>query len=65
MVPHLGGIAAGVHFWNVERAAAVDADLDADVASDFDRESSAEDAVWDTLGAGEPGADGPRSSGQG
>jgi len=44
------GLAAGIGFWDQERATAVNADLDADIVSDFDRESTAEDAVWDTLG---------------
>jgi len=52
------GLASSIGFWAQERAMAVSADLSADIASDFDRESTAEDAVWDTLGQGGSGDDG-------
>jgi len=44
------GLATGLGFWDQERSTAVTADLDSDIVSDFDHESTAEDAVWDTLG---------------
>jgi hypothetical protein len=44
--------------WNEERAAAVHADLGADIASDFDREARAENSVWDSLGTRDADAGG-------
>jgi hypothetical protein len=51
----LSGVARGIGLWDVERAAAVDADLARDVNSDFDECADRENAAWDAL-AGDDGS---------
>jgi hypothetical protein len=43
------GLLAGVGYWDEEREAAVHADLDTDIASDFDSLGAAEDREHDAL----------------
>jgi hypothetical protein len=46
-----GSVLGGIAYWNEERDAAVHADLEGDIASDFDTLGAAEDREHDALGA--------------
>jgi hypothetical protein len=47
--PTVGGVVAGIEYWDEERAVAVEADLAADVNTDFQATTDAENASWDAL----------------